>query len=299
MLERLYSDASAEPPISDPPRATAAARPADTAKLPAVPARQQLEAARATLAQLELRLSPEHPDVVRTKHLIESLEQQVADEDLRRAVSPEAAAPTSVSPEEVRRRDKLREMRAEIESLDRQVAFKEGEERNLRAEVAGYQARLEAIPGIESEWLALTRDHDTLQTSYRELLSKSENSKMAASLEQRQIGEQFRILDPPRLPLKPYSPNRLKINLLGLLAGLVLAVGLLAVGEYRDVSLRSEADVQDAVGLPVLVLLPFATTDQDVRRQRRRRLLLSAATVVVCLATGALFWVLKLWKFVV
>ncbi len=58
--------------------------------------------------------------------------------------------------------------------------------------------------------MALTRDYDTLQATYRELLSKSENSKMAASLEQRQIGEQFRLLDPPRVPLKPASPNRIR-----------------------------------------------------------------------------------------
>ena len=49
-------------------------------------------------------------------------------------------------------------MRAEIESLDRQIVFKEGEEKRLRGEIAAYQARLEAVPGVESEWIALTRD---------------------------------------------------------------------------------------------------------------------------------------------
>jgi len=36
----------------------------------------------------------------------------------------------------------------------------------------------------------------------------------------RQIGEQFRILDPARVPLKPRSPNRMRINGLATLAGL-------------------------------------------------------------------------------
>ncbi len=53
----------------------------------------------------------------------------------------------SATPEEARRRDKLREMRAEIESLDRQIAFKEAEEKRMRAEIGSYQARLEASPG--------------------------------------------------------------------------------------------------------------------------------------------------------
>ena len=41
------------------------------------------------------------------------------------------------------------------------------------AEIAEYQRRVEAVPGLESEWVALTRDYDTQQTAYKELLTKS------------------------------------------------------------------------------------------------------------------------------
>ena len=284
MLERLYTDAAADRSRRCRrlrlARRAAAGDAASTLPANATP-QQRLEAARSLLAQMELRLSPKHPDVVRTKRLIEDLERQVAAEDLQRPLSPEAGPDRPASPEEIRRRDRLREMRAEIESLDRQIAFKEGEERRLRGEIGVYQARLEAVPGIESEWVALTRDYDTLQATYRELLSKSENSKMAASLEQRQIGEQFRILDPPRVPLKPHSPNRIRINLIGTLAGLGLGLLLLGLAQYRDSTMRSEADVLGAIELPVLALVPFVTTEADLRRQRRRRWLVAAAVVAV------------------
>ena len=166
-------------------------------------------------------------------------------------------------------------------------------------EIAAYQARLEAVPGVESEWIALTRDYDTLQESYRQLLAKSENSKMAASLEQRAIGEQFRILDPARVPLKPHSPDRLRINLVGTLAGLGLGVLLLGFAHYRDSTMRSEADVLGAIELPVLALVPLVKTDADLSPReaeapaRRRRPSSRSAS-----ATGALFWYLQLWKFV-
>ena len=306
MLGRLYTDAALDTPASAPapapvPSSPGAPRAGDAA--PTLPANatlgQRLEEARRYLAQLELRLSAKHPDVVHAKRLIADLEQQVATEILQHPVSPETGTDQPPSPEEVRRRDKLREMRAEIESLDRQMAFKEGEERRLRAEMGGYQARLEAVPGIESEWVALTRDYDTLQASYRELLSKSENSKMSASLEQRQIGEQFRILDPPRVPLKAHSPDRIRINLIGTLAGLGLGLLLVGLAQSRDSSMRSEADLLGSIDLPVLALLPFVTTEGDFRRQRRRRWIVSAAVVAVSVAAGAVFWFLQLWKFVV
>jgi polysaccharide chain length determinant protein (PEP-CTERM system associated) len=303
MLERLYTDAEADPPASAQvlvPSSPAALAGDAASQLPAdATPLQRLEVARRVLVQLELRLSPKHPDVVRTRRLVADLERQAAAEDLQRPLSPEAIPDRAGTLEEIRRRDRTREMRAEIESLDRQIAFKEGEERRLREQIGTYQARLEAVPGIESEWVALTRDYDTLQASYRELLSKSENSRMAASLEQRQIGEQFRILDPPRVPLKPHSPNRVRINALGTLAGLGLGLLLVGLVEHRDATMRSEADVLGAIELPVLVLLPFVADEADRRRQRWRRRVLSTAAVGVSVATGALFWFLQLWKFVV
>jgi outer membrane lipoprotein SlyB len=91
--------------------------------------------------------------------------------------------------------------------------------------MAQYQARVDAAPTRESELVALTRDYDTLQKVYTNLLAKKEDSKVAANLERRQAGEQFRVLDPARLPERPFSPNRMRMNLMGAVAG--LAVGLI------------------------------------------------------------------------
>jgi hypothetical protein len=101
------------------------------------------------------------------------------------------------------------------------------------------------------------------------------------------------------VPLKPYSPNRAKINLIGTAAG--LGVGLLLVGliYFQDSTMRSEADVLGAIDLPVLALLPFVATDADLRRQKRRRTMRWAAVVAVFVATAGLVWFLKLWRFVV
>jgi polysaccharide chain length determinant protein (PEP-CTERM system associated) len=304
MLERLYNDAaadvSASPGGTFAPVAGATGAATSAASLPpGATTQQRLDAARNQLVQQEARLSPKHPDVIRLKHLISDLEKQVAAEELQRPVSPEAGLEVPATQEEARRRDKLREMRAEVESLDRQIAFKESEEKRLRGEIAGYQARLEAVPGIESEWIKLTRDYDTLQAKYKELLTKSENSKMAANLEQRQIGEQFRVLDAARVPLKPHSPNRIAINAIGTAAGIGLGVLLLGLAYYRDSTMRSEADVLGAIDLPILALLPLVTTEEDLRSQERHRRLTAAVAAVVGVATVALFWTLQLWKFVV
>jgi capsular polysaccharide biosynthesis protein len=131
-----------------------------------------------------------------------------------------------------------------------------------------YQRRVEAAPSRESEMVALTRDYETLQAMYRALLAKREDSKIAENLERRQIGEQFKVIDPARRPERPSSPDRLLINASGAGAGALLALAFIALLEYRDRGLRTEHDVQTVLKVLVLAVIPSVI---DPRQRRRRQ----------------------------
>jgi hypothetical protein len=169
-----------------------------------------------------------------------------------------------------RQRESLRQMKAEMESLDRQIAYKESEEVRLRAGVADYQSRIDAVPGLESEWLALTRDYETQQAEYKDLLTKSGNANLAKELEEQKIGETFRIVDPASVPVHPIPSVRGRINALGGGFGLALGVGILLLLELRDSSFRTDTDVMDVLGLPVLASVPYTETATEVARRQRR-----------------------------
>ena len=293
MLERLYNDAIVEPLPLNLAAVRAAADP-NTVAATMTP-QQRLEAERANLARLQQRLKDEHPDVRRAKQQIAELERQVA-----AAPAENSAAPAvGVSPEELQRRERISALRAEIESLGSQVKFKESEERRLNAVIADYQSRIEAVPGVESEWLSLSRDYDTVQLAFKDLLTKSESAKAAVDLENRQVGEQFRVLDAPRVPWRPISPQRMVITGAGFGIGLLLGLVLVVLVELRDGSFRTEADIEQVLGLPVIACVPNLLSAADRRRLRYRRLLLSATVLVAMSAGGYVFWTLRLWQFVV
>jgi hypothetical protein len=133
------------------------------------------------------------------------------------------------------------------------------------------------------------------------LLGKKEDSKISENLERRQIGEQFKILDPAREPEKPISPKRLQLDMMGAAFGLMLGLGLTALLEYLDSSLKTEDDVVQALMLPVLALIPMMATSRDVRRAgRSRALVLScvAAAVVLISAAAAVAWKLDAIRWV-
>jgi capsular polysaccharide biosynthesis protein len=120
-------------------------------------------------------------------------------------------------------------------------------------------------------------------------LEKAEESKVAANLERRQIGEQFRILDPARVPERPFTPNRPFITIGGAGAGLMLGLALAGFIEFRNRSIRSVSDVILVCGIPVLATLP--ALDPVVNRGKRTRLLVwlgAGTTTGVALLLGFL-----------
>lgn len=242
----------------------------------------ELAKAQQALRQMELRLKPEHPDIVRMKRIIRDLEQKAEAEALQAPVSTGVGV-ASLSPQEKR----IAELQSEMRTLQDQINDKEAQAERMRAEMAAYQAKADAAPSRETELIELNRDYETLRRMYADLLQKSQQAQIAADLETRQIGEQFRFLEPPRVPQRPFSPNRAQLNLLGALGGFVLGLGFVALAEYRDTTLKTDEDVVVALSLPVLAMIPMMATTDDVRRRRRRRLALSFTVAIVVLAAAA------------
>jgi len=293
MLERLYQNSQSEPTVAPPPAPTPTAN-TDATATGGSP-EQQLIAAQDALSRLEVRYTPDHPEITRAKRRIADLEKQVAADRAARAAGGTPTLVTMTEAEQARRK-RLQEMQAEIESLERTIQFKEGEQQKLQATVRDYQARIEQTPGVESEFVAITRDYQTIQEQYKGLLEKSEQSRQAAELERRQISEQFRVLDPARPPLRPTGMRRLQINALGLAFGLFIGLLGAAFLELRDTTIHRVNDVADVFQLPVIAAVPAIVDASHLNTMKRRRWLTVSATALVVLAGGYGFWALQLWK---
>jgi polysaccharide chain length determinant protein (PEP-CTERM system associated) len=259
---------------------------------------EQLNSARENLKSLELRLKPGHPDVAYMKRVVRDLEAKLKAEEATVPAAAGAAPGTgnnprgrAPSPEEVAAQRKLQDVRQELAAVEGQIATKQAEERRLREQIGQFQHRVAMTPSIEAEFTALTRDYETLQSQYQSLLTKNEDSKVAAALERRQIGETFRVLDRARLPEAPFSPNRLLINLGGIFGGLAVGFGLVMLLETRDKTVRTESDMGRIVDVPVLASIPVIGTKEDRRRRSRKRLYaaLAAGVFFIVMVAGAAY----------
>jgi polysaccharide chain length determinant protein (PEP-CTERM system associated) len=285
LIERQIADLQQEIP-----RVVSAA-PMSPDGVSGAPAIQQLETARERLKVLETRLTDEHPDVRTLRRTIRDLEERVQIEQAAAASAASAnESRKALTPAELAQQKRLRDLKLELENIDMQLAQKHENEVRLRQTIQELQAKVDAAPTRESELVELTRDYATLQATYANLAAKREDSMIAANLERRQAGEQFKVLDRAKVPQRPFSPDRLRLNLMGTAGGLLL--GLLIAGflELRDSTLRTEDEITRWLSVPVLAVVPVMVSPVEIAREaKRRRVGVTAALVLgmIVVSVGA------------
>jgi len=253
---------------------------------------KQLQGARTNLAAMQARYTDDYPDVKKLKETIAALEKLKKEEadQARSDIESSNATPGQIQAgmPMLQLKTQMKINKAEIERANEEIQ---------RLQQAGqlYQARLNATPGVEAEMEDMMRDHDNMKKGYAELLSKRQESALATSLELRQEGAQFRIIDPPSLPDKPEFPDRFKFSLAAIGAGLALAILFGFGSEFLDDRIRGEQALAEAIDLPVLAEIPALPTPSELRRARLTPWLAVAATLLICVALPsgvayAYFW---------
>jgi Uncharacterized protein involved in exopolysaccharide biosynthesis len=215
----------------------------------------QLQALQSEEVDLTRRYTDDYPDVVAVRRKIKELQAQIAAAPAPAPTS--AATPASTTPN---RNDSpgVQQLRAQLRSIDQGITAKRHEQAMIQNQVRVYQDRISSSPLVQEEYKNITRDYQTAQAFYDELLKKMNQSKMATDLERRQQGEQFSVMDQPNLPDGPFFPRRGVFVGAGLAGGLILGIMLVAWREYRDTAMRSERDVWAFTKLPTLGVISFS-----------------------------------------
>jgi polysaccharide chain length determinant protein (PEP-CTERM system associated) len=246
--------------------------------------RKRLEELKIQLVTMKQRLSDEHPDVKKARTEIAHLEEK-----LTIATDRAASAGPPDNPAYVTLAANLAGARSEVQSLQRQIEKQTAEATEIRR-------RISATPKVEEEYGVLVAYRNNTQTKINDLMRKLMDSRVARGLETEQKGERFTLIEPPRLPLRPFKPNRPAIVLLGLILGIGAGVGLTALREFTDDAVHNPDELEAETKLPVLVGIPVIVTPEDiVQNSRRRWAWVGAATVSVALTVAVLhFTVIEL-----
>ena len=247
------------------------------------PRQGEIQKLESKLADLQARYGPLHPDVRRVQSDLDELRKK--DETDKAKAPPEAQIPPEAIAASARQNPVLK---SQLNKLKQEIDEQTKLQAQLQQQIDFHAAKLEQIPVFEQKIVGLMRDYDTLRAHYTSLLDKKLSADMANALESRQKAERFVVLDPAVPPGKPFSPRRPLICLAGLFGGLLSGIGLAAVIEMSDESVRSEAEASRIVGKPVLAGIPEVLSEQEERRKLLFAFGAVLLTVVCSTAIGLL-----------
>jgi polysaccharide chain length determinant protein (PEP-CTERM system associated) len=228
---------------------------------------KQLSDLQSQLLDLQARYTPDHPDVIKAQADISEVKKKLA--EVNKGTQDSTDAPTekasALEPPEIR------QLRLQIHQYSDLIAAGTRDQQRLQQEIGEYQGRVSLSPAVEEKYKEMARDYDNAQKNYQDLLAKKSTADLTVQMNQQAQGEQMAMLNPPNLPEAPSFPNRLMFAGGGLGFGLALGLGLTMWQELRDKSIRTQADVEAALSLPMLVAVPWVdVTSGDSKNGKPR-----------------------------
>jgi len=231
--------------------------------------------------ELLLRYTEKHPDVLEITRLIGELELKREEDHV--LMDEMDLGPTD-NPVYQQLKMQLAQGEATVASMSTRVA--EYERRILLL-----QEKVDSVPRIEAELKQLDRDYNVHQQNFQELLARRESANIAEQAEISGDQLKFRVIDPPRVPLEPSSPNRPLLMTAVLVGGLVVGVVLAFFLFMLRPTFDSARAVMEVLGRPVLGGVSMIHNREWSARHRHALVAFSIAGIGLLLLYGGVLTV--------
>lgn len=205
---------------------------------------KQLAEIRRQEADIEQRFSANDPRLAGLREQRKAL-QALVDEQQKQRTQSLQQGPNPLS---TRVRDDLLQAEAALAGAQQDGASLQA----LQAQVAG---RVDSFNHQDASHQQLTQRLKVLRDSRQLYLEKAEESRLSAAQAAAQLGN-VSVVSQAEVDRQPVSPKLWLVLVGALVGGLLGGIGLAFLLEALDDSLRDDADVQRALGLPLLAKLP-------------------------------------------
>ena len=254
--------------------------------------RLHLHEIEAKLADLKSRYSDKHPSVKAALKELNEVKKEIASlnpdvQDDSKMTIKDATNPAYVT------------LKSDFDKITVSISSLKAEKARLESQMKAVYTKLHAMPEVAKKYNELDTDYQNTKAHYQELQQKLLTARVSQGMEEAQLGERFKVIEPAFFPEKPDKPNRVAIILIGIVLGIGFSVGAASLREYTDKSVRDIETLKKITGVPVLSVIPTIVTPEDERKKKKRKLILAGAAVGGIFLTLLLFhlFVMDLYVF--
>lgn len=237
----------------------------------------RIEVLQQQLDGLMLKYTEQHPNIVTLKETLEQLriKQKQEIQKLKKQYASIAKQSSSNSGSALSALAGEQSSNPVYQQLKIALGVAEADLASYRARVAEYeergkdlQERVDMRLDVEAKLNGLNRDYDIVKANFDKLLAKRETAQLSEEVEQRADNVKFKIVDPPRLPKQPTSPNRpLLISgvfLVAIAVGVALSVLMALVRPTFD----TRRQLSEGTGYPVMGSISMNWMPDQLRKRK-------------------------------
>jgi polysaccharide biosynthesis transport protein len=214
------------------------------------------------IKELLVTYTENYPEVIKQRAIVESLKKQQTSDLSKSDTGGGEPEMSTLNPIHQDLKQKMLQAESEIEALD-------AKQKQLYALIGTKEWELRNIPEEKKKLGDLEKDRSRHENVYEQLLSSQGKAEVSKQMEVEDKATTFRIVDPAVLPIKPVSPDRVKLILLGILAGLAGGVGIVLARESLDSSVKDTQTLK-SLGVEVLAVIPKIFNEVEVQRTKKR-----------------------------
>jgi polysaccharide chain length determinant protein (PEP-CTERM system associated) len=195
---------------------------------------------------LLLRYTENHPSILAIDSIVGLLEQRKKEKEENSDGSENSVdSMAMVNPY-------VQSLKVAVNDAGAEVAAVQSRVNSLQARLNKRKEQLDSRLKIETALQNLNRDYETVKENYLSLLERREKAAMSGKLDVEANALKFKVADPPNLPIKADSPNRLILAPVVLTSGLLIGFGIAFLLYFLKPVFMSTRQLRNATGLPVL-----------------------------------------------
>ena len=244
------------------------------------------------LADLKSKYSNKHPSVRATARELDQVKKEIEELRAQGVTEQNKSITDATNPAYIA-------IKSDLDKITVSIASLKAERKRLERQINSVYKKLHAMPEVAKKYNELDTDYQNAKMHYQELQQKLLTARVAQGMEEDQLGETFQVIEPAFLPEKPAKPNRLAIMLIGVVLGIGMSIGLAAIREYTDRTIREANILEEMAQAPVLSNIPRITTPAEIRARRLKKVAVALLVLAIIGAGVAAFnyYVMDLYVF--
>ncbi len=180
-------------------------------------------------------------------------------------------------------------LKSQLASINTEIESLNFTRGKVNSKMEELRQSLRQSPLVEKEYMDLIQDLDNSNIRYREVSSREMEAQISQQLEMERKGERFTLIDPPQEPLEPVSPNRIAILILGMVLAFAGGLGAVALTEMIDSAVNGPKAVAAIMGVAPLASIPYLESQKEHQDGKKDRQLLLLGTGVAALLAVVAF----------